>query len=95
MFTRRQMIQVGGAAGAGMLVPWKGFISLARASAQLAQVPLLGKNIPKWMDPMPHFANARVAAGSALAVSMDNRAQHVLPAALGLQQTNVWAYTVG
>ncbi|MFZ2649303.1 MAG: multicopper oxidase, partial [Burkholderiaceae bacterium] len=42
-----------------------------------------------------HFANARVAAGSALAVSMDNRAQHVLPAALGLQQTNVWAYTVG
>jgi FtsP/CotA-like multicopper oxidase with cupredoxin domain len=73
----------------------------AWASDQILQTPLPGKSIPKYVDPLPTFVGARVQAGTAYSVEMDEFQQQMLPASLyaGLPEpfrrgTYVWGYKV-
>ena len=62
------------------------------------QVPLAGKTIPKFVDPLPTFVGARVDGTRPLTITMRERQQQVLPAALYPPAfsagTYVWAYEV-
>ncbi len=51
-FTRRRFLQVGGMAGAGMMLPWNSVI-LRNAFGQAAQIPLAGRAVPQFVDPLP------------------------------------------
>jgi len=91
----------------GLLIPWKGNEGNAFAAAQIRQVPLPGKNIPKYVDPLPTFVGKRVT-GTALTVSMEEFQQFVMPQAMyaldplnppapgvdPLKGTYVWGYKV-
>jgi len=80
----------------------------AFASTQVMQVPLPGRNITKWLDPLPHFAGARVS-GTNISVSMHEFQQLVMPQGMyaldalnpppaGVDPTlgtYVWGYQVG
>ncbi len=89
---RRQFLKLSAVTGASILVPWKLGVQRAFASTQIPQTPLLGGAIPKWADPLPHFAGARVT-GTNITVSMEEFGQQVLPAGFG--STTVWGYKVG
>ncbi len=52
------------------------------APAQVAQTPLPGKNIPKWIDPLPTFVGARVDGTKPLTVTAKEFQQAVLPASI-------------
>ena len=85
---------------AGLLVLWKGTGEGTFASVQIPQLPLPGKAIPKYVDPLPHFAGLRVM-GTNLMVSMEEFQQMVLPAAMYAALpapynagTYVWGYNV-
>jgi len=100
MLTRRQFLKLGAAAGAGVLVPWQWDVRRAFASVQIPQTPLPGRTITKWVDPLPHFAGARVT-GANITVTMEEFQHQVLPVpnpALGIvggPPTWVWGYRVG
>lgn len=71
------------------------------ASVQVAQTPLAGNAIPKYVDPLPTFTGNRVT-GTNITVSMDEVQQMVLPASVyaGLPApfnagSYVWAYNTG
>jgi FtsP/CotA-like multicopper oxidase with cupredoxin domain len=51
------------------------------ASTQVPQTALPGKDIPKYVDPVPTFVGSRVS-GTSLAVSMEEFQQKVLPASV-------------
>ncbi len=51
------------------------------ASTSVPQTALPGKNIPKYVDPVPTFVGARVS-GSSIAVAMQEFQQNVLPASV-------------
>lgn len=84
-----------------------GVLAALPSFAQIAQTPILGSSIPKYVEPLPHFAGARVT-GTNLAVSVQEFQEMVLPASfyaalpapapgapdfrLG---TYVWGYSVG
>lgn len=97
MITRRRFFQIGMTAAAAALLA-RGFRpEEILASMQQPQIPLNPKNIKKFVDPLPHFANARVQAGDVLTISMENHVQKILPAAMypaGVAGTNVWAYKI-
>ncbi|HEY6010994.1 MAG TPA: hypothetical protein VIX18_05935, partial [Nitrospirota bacterium] len=76
------------AIGAAALIAGNAF-----ASSQVAQIPLAGKSIPKYVDPVPTFTGARVQAGTGLTVSMEEFPQQVLP--VPYPMTTVWGYKVG
>ncbi len=72
----------------------------AFASVQVAQTPLPGKNIPKYVEPLPTFVGARVG-GTTFTVSMEEFQQQVLPASFYTNLafpfsggTYVWGYKV-
>ncbi|HZO72487.1 MAG TPA: twin-arginine translocation signal domain-containing protein, partial [Ktedonobacteraceae bacterium] len=98
MTTRRQFLKIGAVAGAGTLLPlsaWRAF-----ASVQTPQTPLLGANIPKYVDPMPSFVGQRVTS-STLTTRMLEFQQKALPESIyaGLPApfnagTFVWGYKV-
>ncbi len=77
----------------------------ALANQQVLQTALPGKNIPKFVEPLPVFGPAgpipRVAAGTGYTVSMEEFDQQVLPApnpllgVVGYPKTTVWGYRVG
>jgi FtsP/CotA-like multicopper oxidase with cupredoxin domain len=90
--TRRRFIEIAGLAGGGLMLPWKFAVPGARAAYLVPQTPLPGKSIPKYVDPMPNFAGARVSA-AAITVGVQEILQQVLPAAF--PATIVWAYQVG
>jgi spore coat protein A len=81
MVSRREFLKVSVAATASAYIAakWKYFRALA--AAKIPQVPLAGAAIPKYVDPLPHFAGARVT-DSSLAVSMEEFQQYVLPQAM-------------
>jgi spore coat protein A, manganese oxidase len=64
------------------------------------QVPLSGSSIPKYVDPLPHFANNRVNGTHSLTITAKEIQQVVLPSTyLNLQtgkpfQTTVWGYEI-
>jgi spore coat protein A len=91
--SRRKFIKIAGLAGGGLMLPWKFVIPSARASYLVPQAPLSGKSIPKYMDPMPNFAGARVDGTVPLTVSVEEISQQVLPSSF--PATTVWAYRVG
>lgn len=66
------------------------------------QIPLPGKNIPKYVDPLPTFVGARIPGTSALTIDMLEIQHKILPAALYTPLpapwnagSYVWAYQVG
>ncbi len=70
------------------------------ASTVVPQTALPGKNVPKYVDPVPTFVGARVS-GSTLSVSMQEFQQKVLPASVYSTLpapfsagTFVWGYNV-
>ncbi len=85
----------------GGIVILLGFsLNLAIASVQTAQTALPGKNIPKYVEPLPTFAGIR-ASGASLTVSMEEFQQQVLPASFYATLsapfnagTYVWGYNV-
>ena len=98
MTSRRQFLKIGAVAGAGAILPvtaWRAF-----ASVQVPQTPLLGANIPKYVDPLPTFAGKRVTSTS-LTTQMLEIQQKALPASMYSSLpapfnagTYVWAYKV-
>jgi spore coat protein A len=101
MINRRKFLKITGAAGAGSILAAKMRYMKALASVNTAQSPLLGKTIPKYVDPLPTFVGARVT-GTDISVSMHEFQQPVLPesfyAALPAayqKGTWVWGYKVG
>jgi spore coat protein A len=104
--TRRTFFKtVGGAAGTLALSGAMPLILSGKASGsvQMTQIPLPGKDIPKYVDPMPTFVGARVDAASktALTIGMEELQQMVMPAEMyaGLSQpydagTYVWGYRI-
>jgi len=81
-------------------------LSAPRVMAQLTgQVPLAGKAIPKYLDPLPHFAGVRFDAtpyttsANPLVVTMEEFQQPVLPSTFvypaPFTGTYVWGYDVG
>ena len=101
MKTRRQILKMGvavGALGAGVSIPtatWRAF-----ASTQTSQTPLLGSNIPQFVDPLPLFVGNRVTS-TYPTVSMLEVQQKILPESVyaGLnspfnQGTFIWGYKV-
>lgn len=71
----------------------------ADANSQVRQKPLLGKNIQKYVDPMPSFVGARVPGNGPLTVSMEEFQQMVLPKSYYSGRpwragTFVWGYKV-
>jgi spore coat protein A len=91
--SRRKFIKVAGLAGGSLMVPWNFTIPSVRAAFLVPQSPLAGKFIPKYVDPMPNFAGARVDGTMPITVSVEEISQQVLPAAF--PATTVWAYRVG
>lgn len=89
MFVRSKLLLAFGAA-VGLF-----FAGSAGASFLVPQTPLPGKSIPKYQDPMPTFVGARVPAGAAYSVTMEEFDQQVLPASGGFGPTKVWGYKVG
>ncbi len=80
----------------------------ASANTQIAQTPLPGKNIPKYVDPLPVFGPAsggtapRVQAGAGYSVTAEEFQQRVLPATVYAPLTApfnagtyVWGYRIG
>jgi FtsP/CotA-like multicopper oxidase with cupredoxin domain len=94
---RRSFLQLAG--GAGLLST----LSARRtfASVQVAQTALPGHEIPKYVEPLPTFFGARVAAGE-IRVSVEEFQQKVLPTSMYTalpapfnEGTFVWGYKVG
>lgn len=98
MPNRRQFLKYGAVAGAGILVPvgaWRAF-----ASVEVPQVPLLGADVPQFVEALPTFAGSRVTS-TAFTVLMQEFQQKLLPASFyaGLSSpykagTYLWGYKV-
>ena len=64
------------------------------------QIPMLGRTIPKYVNPLPHFANNRVDGTKALTVKMKEFQQVVLPSTFinpvtgQPYKTTVWGYEI-
>ena len=86
--TRRRFLQVGGMASAGMMLPWRFTDRLAMA-AQSPQIPLAGKAIPKFVDPLLSL-EAIVAGTAPIELQMTEFQAQVLPT--GMPPTWVWGY---
>jgi FtsP/CotA-like multicopper oxidase with cupredoxin domain len=56
------------------------------------QIPLPGRSIPKYVDPLPTFRGLRVDATQELKISMEEFQAQVLPAIYG--PTTVWGYEI-
>lgn len=99
MPSRRTFLKLGAVVGAGALIPtaaWRAF-----ASVTLPQTPLLGANIPQFVEPLTTFVGRRVNSSSLSAV-MEEFQQKVLPDSLYATMTPpfnngtfVWGYKVG
>ncbi len=76
-------------------------VMLAQCGWAVDQVPMLGAAIPKYVDPLPYFAGARVT-GTDITVTIEEFQQLILPASVYAalpppfdQGTYVWGYNVG
>ena len=74
-------------------------VPLVNASVTTIQIPLPGKNVPKYVSAMHHFNNLARVSGASIDVLMDEIQQLVLPAAVYpaayAAGTWVWGYNVG
>src|SRR5437660_4103441 len=101
--SRRDLLKIGGVAGAGALigVELPELFQSANASVQASQTALPGGGITRFTTPLPTFAGQRVSATS-LQVGMAEFQQKVLPdsfytslAAPLRHGTYLWGYAVG
>ena len=99
LISRRQFLQYGAGAGLG-LVAWRLVGGRARAAASAGGV-LDPRSIPKYVTPLVIPPAMPVARGLRRKVSRSidyyeiavrEFRQHILPAAMGLEQTRVWSY---
>jgi FtsP/CotA-like multicopper oxidase with cupredoxin domain len=90
MSNRRDFLKFAAIAGAGAALPIKWSMP-AFASFTTPQSPLVGRTVPRFVDPLPTFAGSRVSATSITAV-MQEFQQQVLPA--GFPKTTVWGYNL-
>lgn len=98
---RRKVLKTGFLLGLGIIMLCAWIVSGAFASfLDPAQVPLPGRSIPKYVDPLPHFAGQRVTEPN-LTVTMEEFKQQVLPAnavnpltGQPYPMTYVWGYKV-
>jgi len=105
MINRRRFLKLGGAAGAGLLVPWRGNLRQAYAQA-VTQIPLPGSAIAQFVDPLPLLDLAGgpmqtvIAGSSEIELHMREFQASVMPStfvpALGTYNgTWVWGYIAG
>jgi spore coat protein A len=90
MSNRRDFLKYAALAGAGAALPFK-FSLPAWASVTTPQTPLLGRTVPRYVDPLPTFAGRRVTAAS-ITAAMQEFQQQILPA--GFPKTSVWGYNL-
>ncbi len=94
MLTRRQFVKIGGVAGAGLFLPWKG--SVKQAFAQLPGGTLDPTLVPKYVRPlvippaMPRVATVGNHAIDYYVIAVRQFQQQILPE--GLPKTTVWSY---
>ncbi|TLN03394.1 bilirubin oxidase, partial [bacterium] len=101
MITRRQFFKFSMAAGMGaFLASRTQWMKTAQASYQLAQTPLAGSLIPRFVEPLPTFVGLR-QSGTEIPVEMLEFQQMVLPASFYAplaapfnSGTYVWGYNV-
>ena len=94
--SRRRFIQVGGMAGAAMMLPWRLSTRLAIA-AQSPQMFLAGAAIPQFVDMVPNLLDTDhliVDGGSEITLEMREHQAMILPAGTipGYSGTYVWSY---
>ncbi len=77
--SRRQLLKYSAALGVGLALPWEAPAREAAASVQIMQEALDPGRIPKFVDPMPSFVGNRADGTHALAVTMEEFQQKVLP----------------
>lgn len=102
MLSRREFLKLGAATGAMLALPWQWPSEPSPVdSIQVPQTPLPGRNISKFIEPLPTFVGARVDGTLALSVSMEEFQQKVLPASFYTalpapfdQGTYVWGYKI-
>jgi spore coat protein A, manganese oxidase len=87
MLTRREFLKFAAAFGAGVVLP-VGKVNRVLASFQVPQVPIAGKSIPKYVEPLP-IPN-RISGTAPITIRMSEFNQQVLPA--GFPSTTVWGY---
>lgn len=97
MSSRRNFLKISALTGAGVALPLKWNVPPALGSVQVAQTPLPGRDIGKYIDPLPTFTGARVT-GTNLVVSAEEFQQKVLPSTFNypapFSSTYVWGYRI-
>ncbi len=88
MSNRRDFLKFAALASAGAALKWD---LPAAASVTTFQTPLLGGNVPRYVDPLPTFVGKRVGATS-ITAAMQEFQQQILPA--GFPSTFVWGYNL-
>jgi spore coat protein A len=101
--SRRDLLKIGGLAGAGAAIAFEApqLIQSASASDQIPQTPLPGANITQFAAPLTSFAGHRVT-GTSLKAGMSEFQQFVLPSSFysSLPRpfkagTYLWGYAIG
>ncbi|HEY4023644.1 MAG TPA: hypothetical protein VGM75_33525, partial [Pseudonocardiaceae bacterium] len=101
--SRRDLIKIGGLAGAGAVIAFEvpSLFQSANASTQVSQTALPGANITPFVSPLPTFFGKRVT-GSSVQVGMFEFQQKVLPdsfytslASPFENGTYLWGYAIG
>lgn len=90
MSNRRDFLKFAVLAGAGATLPWNWTLPAA-ASVTTPQVPLPGRAVPRYVDPLPTFIGARLSSSNITAAVQEFQ-QQVLPA--GFPKTTVWGYNL-
>jgi spore coat protein A, manganese oxidase len=89
MWTRRELLKAGAVGGAGMLLPWRGYV----ASAAAQSLPLDATTLMKYVDPLPVPGVLRPinvdSAGAHYQVAMTQFGQKLHR---DLPRTTVWGY---
>ncbi|HEX9111800.1 MAG TPA: multicopper oxidase [Terriglobales bacterium] len=90
MSNRRDFLRLAALAGAGVALPLKWDLPAA-ASVTTSQTPLLGADVPRYVDPLPTFFGKRVTTKT-ITAAMQEFQQQILPA--GFPRTVVWGYNL-
>ncbi len=74
------------------------FLFTMQLFGQIAQTPLPGRSIPKYVDAMPHFVGTRVDGTKPITITMEEFEQNVLPSTFvypaSFTGTTVWGYQI-